>query len=211
MSAPAKIARLKREVHQRSARRAAKQLELAQHAVATLAQLGYARTSLRDIAEQSGCSVGLIHYYFVDKIDLISFCVRTYKRDFVDALDEAMTTAPNPAAVAERFVGGLVDALEHDAQTHRLWYDIRTQALFDEQFHEVVDEIEQDLIAMIGRLLGHLRCRCVAPRAAYLSLDATFRYYLYRSLRSDPDAATQLREGLWDALVGQGAVTRPTS
>lgn len=209
MNAPAKIARLKREVHERSERRAAKRLELAQHAIATLAQLGYARTSLRDIAEQSGCSVGLIHYYFVDKIDLISFCVRIYKRDFVEALDEAMATAPSHEAVAERFVEGLVDAVQREAQTHRLWYDIRTQALFDEQFHDVVEEIEQELVAMIGRLLDHLACAAVAPQDAYVALDGTFRFYLYRALRSESAAADELRQGLWDVLVRQGAVRRP--
>ena len=208
MNAPTKIARLKREVHERSERRAAKRLELAQHAIATLAQLGYARTSLRDIAEQSGCSVGLIHYYFVDKIDLISFCVRIYKRDFVEALDEAMATAPSHEAVAERFVEGLVDAVQHEAQTHRLWYDIRTQALFDEQFHDVVEEIEQELVAMIGRLLDHLECTAVAPQDAYIALDGTFRFHLYRALRSEPAAADELRQGLWDVLVRQGAVRR---
>ncbi|HQU02794.1 MAG TPA: TetR family transcriptional regulator, partial [Acetobacteraceae bacterium] len=53
--------------------------ELAQAAVQTLAELGYARTSLREIAQNSAFSHGVLHYYFKDKADLIMCCVRHYK------------------------------------------------------------------------------------------------------------------------------------
>jgi hypothetical protein len=45
--------------------------ELAEAALVTLSELGYARTSLREIAQNSVFSHGVLHYYFNDKIDLI--------------------------------------------------------------------------------------------------------------------------------------------
>ena len=46
----------------------------AQSALLTLGQFGYARTSLRDIAANSEFSHGVVHYYFADKTELITYC-----------------------------------------------------------------------------------------------------------------------------------------
>ena len=53
--------------------------ELADAALQTLGELGYARTSLREIAQNSEFSHGVVHYYFRDKVELITYCVRHYK------------------------------------------------------------------------------------------------------------------------------------
>ena len=45
--------------------------ELAESALLTLGELGYARTSLRDIASNSPFSHGVLHYYFADKLELV--------------------------------------------------------------------------------------------------------------------------------------------
>ena len=50
--------------------------ELAAAALKTLAEQGYARTGLREIAANSEFSHGVLHYYFRDKVDLITHCVR---------------------------------------------------------------------------------------------------------------------------------------
>ena len=53
--------------------------QLAESALQTLGELGYARTSLREIANNSEFSHGVVHYYFQDKLELIVYCVRYYK------------------------------------------------------------------------------------------------------------------------------------
>ena len=68
--------RLERRVVDKVAQRRS---ELAAAALKTLSELGYARTSLRDIAANSEFSHGVLHYYFRDKVDLITYCVREYK------------------------------------------------------------------------------------------------------------------------------------
>ena len=52
---------------------------LAASALRTLGELGYARSSLREIAQNSEFSHGVVHYYFDDKLDLIVYGVRQYK------------------------------------------------------------------------------------------------------------------------------------
>ena len=47
--------------------------QLAESALQTLGELGYARTSLREIANNSEFSHGVVHYYFADKLELIVY------------------------------------------------------------------------------------------------------------------------------------------
>ena len=58
---------------------AERRAELGEAALQTLAERGYARTSLREIAQNSEFSHGVLHYYFTDKVDLILCSVRQYK------------------------------------------------------------------------------------------------------------------------------------
>jgi AcrR family transcriptional regulator len=62
----------RRQVDKFAQRRA----QLAASALQTLSELGYARTSMREIAQNSEFSHGVLHYYFRDKVELITFCVR---------------------------------------------------------------------------------------------------------------------------------------
>src|SRR5919107_5098955 len=67
--------------------------QLAQSALATLGELGYARTSLREIAQHSQFTHGVVHYYFADKVELITTCVRLYKSQCVNRFDEIVLTS----------------------------------------------------------------------------------------------------------------------
>ena len=79
MAKTTKFAKRRAEAAKRAGKRADKRRELAEHAISMFGNLGYARTTLRDIASQSGVSLGILHYYFEDKVDLISYCVKLYK------------------------------------------------------------------------------------------------------------------------------------
>ena len=57
----------------------ARREQLAESVLTTLGELGYAKTSLREIAQNSPFSHGVLHYYFDNKIELIIYCVRYYK------------------------------------------------------------------------------------------------------------------------------------
>src|SRR5215211_3781860 len=72
----------------REARAEERRTQLAQSALATLGELGYARTSLREIAQNSEFTHGVVHYYFADKVELIAHCVRLYKAQCINRYDE---------------------------------------------------------------------------------------------------------------------------
>src|SRR6201992_3583999 len=110
----------RRQVDKFAERRA----QLAAAALQTLAELGYARTSLRDIAQNSEFSHGVLHYYFSDKFELITYCVRQYKAECVTRYDNAVTTANTPAELKQGFGAAMAGTLREDATLHRLWYDL---------------------------------------------------------------------------------------
>ena len=118
-----------------------------------LRRRGYANTSLRDIANDSDFTHGVLHYYFADKNELMIFVVREYKVECVTRYDTAVEAATSAADLAVRFAAALKDTVIVDASMHRLWYDMRAQSLFDERFRSVVGEIEQGLEDMTWRVV----------------------------------------------------------
>lgn len=180
----------------------ARRLELAEAALATLAELGYARTSLREIAQKSDFTHGVLHYYFTDKVDLISCCVRHYKAKCVTRYDQVTATAPTREALLEGFLQKLAETLREEAGMHRLWYDLRAQALFEDVFREDVTEIDQSLEDMVWRVASRYaelggRQPAVSRAALYAVFDGLFQKYLLKYLSNDrraiPDLLDEVR------------------
>ena len=184
MTALAKVTKIKADATRRSLRRQEAKLELAAYALAAISELGYARTGLRDIAEISGRSVGALTYHFDDKNHLICFCVRNYKERFVADMDRIIALDTPQDEKLDVILDGLTGTIEADAATHRLWYDIRSQALFDEAFQEVVSDIEILLIGMTGRIVDAVGMRPETTTAAYHILDGLFQRHLHLAYRS---------------------------
>jgi AcrR family transcriptional regulator len=166
---------------------------LAWAAVQTLAELGYARTSLREIAQKSESSHGVLHYYFKDKADLITCCVRLYKAHCVARYDEVTAQAASGEELVEGFIERLSASISEDAHLHRLWYDLRAQSLFEPAFRADVAEIEKSLEAMIWRIMSRLaeltqQPHTLPPALLYALVDGIFQQCLMKHLSGDATA-----------------------
>ena len=177
--------------------------QLAAAALRTLAELGYANTSLRDIAQHSEFSHGVLHYYFADKFELITYCVRQYKAECVTRYDVNVTTATTAEELRAGFGVTMAATMRDDATLHRLWYDLRNQSQFEEKFRADVADIDRSLERMIWRVVTRYaelseRDVAVTPAFAYALLDGVFQHTLLHHLGGDPAAAQEL-----DAQVRQ--------
>lgn len=191
------------EVADRMSRRqvdkfAERRAQLATSALRTLSELGYARTSLREIAQNSGFSHGVLHYYFRDKVELITYCVQQYKAECVTRYDEIRATATTAEELRVNFGRGLLATLQEEAPMHRLWYDLRNQSLFEESFRADVLEIDQSLEQMIWRVVsryGELSGQpvVVSPAMAYGIFDGVFQQSLLRYLAGQSGTLEDLR------------------
>jgi AcrR family transcriptional regulator len=177
---------------------AVRRAELGEAALQTLAELGYARTSLREIAQNSEFSHGVLHYYFHDKLDLILCSVRQYKARCVKRYDEATATAASYEELLDGFTTTLGDTLRNEAPLHRLWYDLRAQSLFEEAFRADVAEIDKSLEKMIWRVLTRFSELASEPvrvpsNVAYAMFDGLFQQCLLKHLSGDSKAVAALQ------------------
>lgn len=172
---------------------------LAESALVTLGERGYANTSLRDIAANSPFSHGVVHYYFRDKTELITYCVRYYKARCVHRYDGVVSDSTTAEELVSGFADKLVETVVDEAPMHRLWYDLRTQAMFDPALREAVLAIDGTLEEMIWRILSRyaeLRGAALTTTSgvAYAMLDGLFERTLLRHLAGEDGALDELRE-----------------
>jgi AcrR family transcriptional regulator len=191
-----------REVDKVEARRA----ELADATLQTLGELGFARTSLREIAKATEYSHGLLHYYFRDKVELITYCVRRYKEHCVTRYDDIVALAGEPGQLRRGFADALVVTLLDETAMHRLWYDIRSQAMFEAGLRPTVVDLDgqlQDMVWRVVRRYAELAGRdlLVTPAMAYALFDGVFEQALLRHLAGDAGAGDRLRDDA-DRLLG---------
>lgn len=183
----------------------ARRIELATATLLTLAELGYARTSLREIAQNSAFSHGVLHYYFADKLDLIAQAVRIYEDVCVTRYDEVVTSASTAQELRDDFTAMFFATLESDSALHRLWYDLRNQTLFESSFREDVHEIESRREEMTWRVVTrYCELSGITPRLsssmAYVVIDGVFQRALMTLLSDGDDQLTSSRDQLAEAF-----------
>jgi AcrR family transcriptional regulator len=171
--------------------------ELAEAALQTLSELGYARTSLREIAQNSVFSHGVLHYYFSDKVDLICCGVRYYKARCVTRYDGVVALAESREALLDGFCAKLEETLTREAKMHRLWYDLRSQAFYEAAFRPDIEAIDKSLEAMVWRIASRyaeLASKPVAMSkvALYALFDGLFQRHLLLFLAGDAEAPSRL-------------------
>ncbi|WP_295034658.1 TetR/AcrR family transcriptional regulator [uncultured Microbacterium sp.] len=177
---------------------AARRRELADSALSAIAERGYARTGMRDVAAHSELSHGALHYYFEDKDDLIRQAIWQYKSECARRYDPIVETSASAPELARRFGDEMAATLRDESDMHRLWYDLRNQALFDEGFRETIVAIDDllremvwNVVARYGELSG--RPPVVDPLEAYALFDGLFLNCLIAYLRGDLGALDRIR------------------
>ena len=184
---------------------AERRAELAGAALQALGELGYARTSLREIAQNSRFSYGVLHYYFADKLELILYCVKEYKALCVKRFDQMVLDAESAETLGNVFALGLAQTAREDAIMHRLWYDVRSQSMFESSLHTDVLDIGASLQEMIWRILTRYAELAgaqlsVGPETAYALIDGLFQHALFNHLAGSDTALANLAKEVEQVL-----------
>jgi AcrR family transcriptional regulator len=208
-----KVTRLDRVPPERVDKFAQRRAELAEAALQTLSELGYARTSLREIAQNSEFTHGVLHYYFRDKVDLILCSVRQYKARCVTRYDRVAADAKTYEDLMTGFLAALAQTMRDEAHMHRLWYDIRSQTLFETAFREDVTELDKSLEDMILRIMSRFaeltgESQSMLPSTIYAMIDGLFQQCLLKHLSGDRQAIDQLQA---DVRLVLSKITRPSA
>lgn len=178
----------------------AKRAFLIEKATLCLSQRGYAHVSLRDIAKESGVSLGIFHYYFSSKEDLLLAVIASYKEGFIQELEREVIEAPLDGWMYS-FFAVLRRSLTEDHAQHRLWYDLQVQAMYVPVFHEQVTEIRTRLYNLIARMLDRLTAeqqgasllpdKEAAVALLYSFIDGLFLQSLLSEASEPADAITR--------------------
>jgi TetR/AcrR family transcriptional regulator, transcriptional repressor of bet genes len=128
-------------------------------------------------------SHGVVHYYFSDKLELVIYSVRHYKARCVTRYDAVVSDSTTPDELVGAFAAKLIETIRDEAPMHRLWYDLRTQSMFEEPLRAAVTEIDRTLQDMIWRVVTRYaelagRPPAVEPATAYGMLDGLFQQAL---------------------------------
>ncbi|MDR7252313.1 AcrR family transcriptional regulator [Nocardioides sp. BE266] len=185
--------------------------QLAESALVTLGNLGYAKSSLREIAQRSPFTHGVVHYYFSNKEELITYCVRYYKATCVTRYDEIVTTSSTAEELQSGFAAKLAETIREEGPMHQLWYDLRNQSMFEPALREVVLEIDGQLQAMIWRVITKYadlagREPALDPATTYGLLDGLFAQTLL-AWATGPEGD---RESVLDVLTARVDTLMPT-
>ena len=112
--------------------------------------------------------------------------------------DQILAVSGTTGELAEGFAAGLAGTAREDGALHRLWYDMRSQSMFEQAFRADVLEIDDSLQRMIWRVLTRYaelggRPLTVGPTTAYAIFDGLFQQALLRHLAGSADALEKLR------------------
>jgi hypothetical protein len=143
--------------------------------------------------------------------------VRQYKARCVTRYDEVTTTATTYDELLAGFAAALGQTVRDEAPMHRLWYDLRSQSLFEEAFRADVSAIVKSLEKMIWRVMTRLAELAGKPvRApsdvAYAMFDGLFQQCLLKHVSGDRKAIATLQAGVRlvvDQLIGAPTVAEP--
>lgn len=194
------VARKADKSEAKARKREAKKQQIAQSAISALKTYGYAQTTLRDIAEQSELSLGMLHYYFEDKEELLIYCVRLYKEEFIRRMQGPLEDGTQAGGAVDAFALALAETIAVDAEIHRLWYDIRSQSMFDPTFEPVVRDLEASMAEMV-------RVFCQDPTnddeavLLYAQLDGVFRFILQKSVFGNMPPKLTMKTMFFDTIM----------
>jgi TetR/AcrR family transcriptional repressor of bet genes len=135
---------------------------------------------------------------FADKLELIVYCVRQYKATCVKRYDGVVADSTTPDELIEEFAAKLRETILDEAPMHRLWYDLRSQSLFEESLREAVLQIDKTLEDMIWRVVSRYAELsgaelAMSSHAAYGVLDGLFQQALLaHTCGNEADALDEL-------------------
>lgn len=183
------------------ARREEKRQQIAESALEALMLYGCAGTTLRDIAERSGLSLGMMHYYFEDRRDLVIYCLQLYQDAFMARFESLIAEAESREDTLSAMAEGLADAVQNEALANRFWYDIRTLSLFDPSILPVVNGFQTALIDFARRLSPLFGFPESEAEARFAMLEGVFRYHAQRAIAGQVDDRDTLRQAFRRVLT----------
>ena len=193
--------------------------QIVEAATRLVARQGFAKTVVRDIAEEANISVGLVYEYVRSKEDILFLIYEHWARVWGEGLEKALARSEDPLDQLMSGVSFLVTAADKHADVTHLFYR-ETGHLSDygtEQAKQTEREMVDRLTAVLeGGIAGDLLrpdtdSVALATQLVLLSHGWVLKGYLLRKGRTAAGYATSLVEMAvngWATAAGRKAWER---
>lgn len=103
-----------------------------------IAKYGYHNFSMQDVARTAGVSKGIIHYYFLNKDDLMMSVLDKVAADIERVLHADMDSIDNPKKKLEIFIEICLDVVRSTKEYYQVNMDFWTQINQKEEVRQVI-------------------------------------------------------------------------
>jgi len=108
---------------------------------ATLAQKGYAGTTINLVAMEAGVSRGLLHYYFKNKEEMLATVIKNNMQLSVRLVSDLLEKSGSAADFAARLVAALRHVLQNDPDFFHLFFEGWAVARQSTVVRQTLDEL----------------------------------------------------------------------
>ena len=106
--------------------------------VECITKFGYHNFSMQDVARTAGVSKGIIHYYFLNKDELMMSVLDKVAGDIERVLASEMESSPDPKAKLEAFIDVAFDVVRSTREYYQVNMDFWTQINQKEEVRKVI-------------------------------------------------------------------------
>jgi AcrR family transcriptional regulator len=193
--------------------------QIVEAATRLVARQGFAKTVVRDIAEEANISVGLVYEYVRSKEDILFLIYEHWSRVWCDGLEKALTRGKDPLDQLMSGVSFLVAAADKHHDVTHLFY--RESGHLSEYGTDQAKQTEREMVDRMTTVLESaveaelLRpetdCQAVATSLILLCHGWVLKGYLLRKGRTPAAYANMLVETTvngWATAAGKKALER---
>ncbi|GAC1343079.1 MAG: hypothetical protein NVSMB29_15450 [Candidatus Dormibacteria bacterium] len=149
-----------RGAHRRAEDAPGRRDQIVAAAAAVLGRQGYGATSLKDVAREAGVAVGLLHYYFESKEQLLLEVVVDLETELTETWQGAVQGVEDPLERVVRALDRTADRCVERPEFWRLLFDLYVLGMGSEAVRtrlqamrgRRIDEIEGEVRQVLGRL-----------------------------------------------------------
>jgi AcrR family transcriptional regulator len=166
-------------------------------------RVGFASTTVGEITREAGASLGLLHYHFASKADVVAETFAQIAREDLSELEAAADARETPA---ERLAATLDLSGWADRDSWRLWIDAWGEAVHSEPMRDTLAGFQAGWRALVARVLvdgaraGTWECADPEDTAGRL-VAVIDGVGLHAALH--PDAVSPARASAWARRVAE--------
>jgi AcrR family transcriptional regulator len=193
--------------------------QIVEAATRLVARQGFAKTVVRDIAEEANISVGLVYEYVRSKEDILFLIYEHWSRVWGEGLEKAIARGKDPLDQLMSAVSFLVGSADKHSDVTHLFY--RESGHLSEYGTDQAKQTEREMVDRLTAILEaavaedllrpETDCLAVATSLILLSHGWVLKGYLLRKGRTAPAYATSLVETAvngWATPAGRKAWER---